>query len=51
MIHIEPNGSDSWRFEFTVALIYSNGMLDRVSPTAKVLSDTQKELVISLFPG
>lgn len=50
VLHIEPNGSNAWSFKFTVTLIYSNGMLQNVSPPAQVLSDTQKELVIPLFP-
>jgi hypothetical protein len=50
VIHIEPNGSDTWRFKFAVTLIYSNGMLEKVFGAEKVLSDTQKELVVRLFP-
>ena len=50
VLHIEPNRSDTWRFKLGVALIYSNGMLQKVSPPAQVLNDTQKELVIPLFP-
>jgi hypothetical protein len=50
VLHIEPSGSNAWRFKFTVTLIYSNGMLEKVSSSAQVLSDTQNELVIPLFP-